>query len=291
MSKQSAPRISNRARNKRQGTETLYRKLIAEGFTDEHIRAAHTDDIRNRSYGLVIMDQPGEADPIIGVGYGGDYRSEEESGQGAISTSLATEKSAQTCISYPIKKVTAFSIASNRREQWRDFHEEMNEVVKAAMSRRRRGQERTGEFHYGNVLVMLVENDDKLTLAVLNHLFGDAASNGSLRYGSTRNPFSRAAVFYDERDISAAEMDEIRAVEKFHDDAMKDVSDVRDRLMACGRRRGLRNGSVYFVGNPRNNDERGVVYWLNGSFTDDKYQNYGWYSKSELEDIAERMGA
>lgn len=287
----TAPRISNRKRDKRQGTDTLYRKLLAAGFSDEDIRASHTDNIRTRAYGVVVMDQPDGSDPIIGVGYGGDYRCEEERGQGLISERLAAEKSVQTHVVNPIKKITAFALeAEVERYLWRPFEEALDSVVKDAMSRRRSGQENVGEFHGGHILVLLVENADKLTHTVLSHLFGDAAAAGALRYGRiVSNPFSRAAVFYDERDISASEMDAIRAQEKFIEDAMRDVKPVRDRLLGHGDPV-YRSWHIYFVGNPRAGTDRGTVYWLNGSFKDDTYQDFGWYTKAELEDIAARLG-
>lgn len=75
----------------RQGAGTLYHQLLAQGFTADDIDAEENSFPGTRNIGLAIAAQHGSDIPLIGVAYGGDFRSEEEVGIPQIHRALAAE--------------------------------------------------------------------------------------------------------------------------------------------------------------------------------------------------------
>jgi hypothetical protein len=83
----SVPERHLRARRQEHGT--LYRQLLAQGFTAEDIAAAENSRPGLRRIGLALVTQDGATDPLVGVAYGGDFRAEEEHGLPQINRGLA----------------------------------------------------------------------------------------------------------------------------------------------------------------------------------------------------------
>lgn len=82
----SAP--ERRIRAMRQTAGTVYRQLLAQGFTPASIEAEAEDFVDTRRIAIVMVAQDGSDDPVIGVQYGGDFRAEEEWGIPEISKAL-----------------------------------------------------------------------------------------------------------------------------------------------------------------------------------------------------------
>jgi len=72
----------------RQNAGTVYRQLLAQGFTPEGIEAEATDSAELRRIALISARQDGTDVPLIGVAYGGDFRAEEEYGLPQIRKAL-----------------------------------------------------------------------------------------------------------------------------------------------------------------------------------------------------------
>jgi hypothetical protein len=78
------------ARDARQGSETIYQRLLLKGFTADEITSelAKAQDYDQRRIYLTGFEDDFGSDPVIGIAYTGDYRSEEEYGMSAISKNL-----------------------------------------------------------------------------------------------------------------------------------------------------------------------------------------------------------
>lgn len=58
---------------------TLYRELVSRGYMDKDLRDIANQDFGTRTFSLSLLDTP-DNEPIVGIEYRCDYRSEEESG-------------------------------------------------------------------------------------------------------------------------------------------------------------------------------------------------------------------
>lgn len=76
----------------RQTAGTVYHQLLAQGFTHDDILAEENGSPGTRQIGLTVAAQSGSKVPLIGVSYGGDYRSEEEEGIPEIVAGLRAEE-------------------------------------------------------------------------------------------------------------------------------------------------------------------------------------------------------
>lgn len=85
-------------RERRQQNGTLYRQLLARGFTPDDITAAENSRPGTRRIGLALVTQVGASAPLVGIAYGGDYRAEEEWGLPEISKSLAAGESGKRLV-------------------------------------------------------------------------------------------------------------------------------------------------------------------------------------------------
>ncbi|TXH09303.1 MAG: hypothetical protein E6R04_08570 [Spirochaetes bacterium] len=280
-------RITDRKRSARQRDGgTLYAKLLSQGFTAEQLQERVSAVPPNRQFTVTVLESTDGSDPVVGVAYGGDYRYEEERGQEKISELLTNGGTGDlTHIrGGEVYRAYAFDTDGNNEYRSGSFDERFADAYRCAKRRRNNGGKSVGEFHDGKVLVILPDADDTLAHAVLTHLFTDTSADGALRYGGTSNPFSRASVFYDERDLSVETMDAIRADEKFTADAMKSVAKVNARLS--------KGKYLYFLGNPRFDSKKdAAVFWLNSSF-DHHYgaSSFGWFTLEELESLADKIG-
>lgn len=282
-------RIDDDARRERQRTgKTLYATLLQQGFTDEQIRERTHAVPSLRKFTVTVFADEHGADPVVGVAYGGDHRYEEEHGQQKIHDLLNAGKGQGLThiVGGKLCRAYAFDVDGSVNYLAESFDERLNNgPYRDAKRRRKNGGTRVGEFHNGKVLVLLPDVDDVLSHAVLTYLFTDAADNGALRYDGTSNPFSKAAMFYDERDLSVEVMSTIRAEEEFTAAALRDVAAVKERLS--------KGKHLYFLGNPRVGKDSNTVFWLNSSF--DHYHgadttSYGWLTLAELESLADKIG-
>jgi len=67
---------------------TVYQQLLAQGFTPDDIAAEVEVTVGIRRIALLAARQDGTDEPMLGVAYGGDFRSEEEAGIPQIGRSL-----------------------------------------------------------------------------------------------------------------------------------------------------------------------------------------------------------
>lgn len=79
----------------RQTAGTVYHQLLEQGFTPEDIQAAEDSRPGTRHIGLAVAYQDGSDVPMVGVSYGGDFRSEEETGLPQIHVGLKAEEHKQ----------------------------------------------------------------------------------------------------------------------------------------------------------------------------------------------------
>lgn len=136
-----------------------------------------------------------------------------------------------------------------------------------------------GEFHHGDWLVMAPEGD-LLTDALA--LIFEATEANSLRFGGSKNPFSRAAMFYDERDLTPETINVIREAQHYHDTQMEAIADVKAQLKA--------KGSLYAIRPERSSRNSDTV---RDCFLINYYPRYskavkpnegvwGWFTREEL---------
>lgn len=78
-----------KARDARQGKDTVIHQLYREGITDDDLKKVMELKLNNREAGIGYLSTSEGSDMIVGVTYTGDYRAEEEWGLAHISKSLA----------------------------------------------------------------------------------------------------------------------------------------------------------------------------------------------------------
>lgn len=145
-----------------------------------------------------------------------------------------------------------------------------------------------GEFHNGKSLSIVSDNP---TMMAMMKKTVESHDNGTLRMGSSANPFSRATMFYDERDISGRQVESNIRQEEANDAAINHVSSETKKME--------QNGELLAI-SPQldvDGDVRESQYYINylpkGNFDQqahgiDRSSNniYGWYSKEDMEKIA-----
>lgn len=140
-----------------------------------------------------------------------------------------------------------------------------------------------GEFQTGRSLSIVSDNP---AMMVTMRKAKEAHNAGSLRVGSSRNPFSRGALFYDERDLSRkSKISKIRSEEAVKH-AKENISELEKKLSS--------NGSLYAITPNVSADLQDINdarYWLNyypNNVPQDVklgHRNavYGYFNKDEIE--------
>lgn len=136
-----------------------------------------------------------------------------------------------------------------------------------------------GEFQTGQALVVVTKDPAE---ARLFEKLKEAADTGNLRLGSSSNPFSRGAMFYDDRDVSRASREKIIRGEEARKAAKVYVAPLKSKLQEKG---GLYAVSPRVDGTLK--DVRDAKYILNFYPKDRRDDVWGIYNKQELELIAE----
>lgn len=316
-----------KARDARQGKDTVIHQLYREGITDDDLKKVMELELNNREAGIGYLSTSEGSDMIVGVTYTGDYRAEEEWGLAHISKSLAEgtfkkddvrffEKDGKGYLlikgerSYNFEEDAKNSLktADNRFSNYVDYDErskqfslerksvaqlrsefkgkikplptKKSDLINAVLDLERPKdfvKHPQGEFHLGNALAIV--SDNPAMIATMRHA-KDAHDNGSLRVGSSSNPFSNGVVFYDERDISRDDKINLIKSEEATKAAVDYISETEKKLKE--------NGRVYAnsprVG-PELKDVRDSKYWLNYSPKNHK-QIFGWFNKDDLDKIA-----
>lgn len=142
-----------------------------------------------------------------------------------------------------------------------------------------------GEFQNGKVLSIV--SDNKAMMATMRKA-KEAHDNGSLRVGSSNNPFSNGVVFYDDRDVSrASKVDQVKA-EEANAHANKMIEDDSAALK--------KKGSLYYAGARLGGDIENLKdarYWVNyspgrsqSSIPGAEKQVFGYFSRDDIKEMA-----
>lgn len=162
------PTPERRIRAMRQGAGTVYHQLLTAGFTPEQILAEEDSSPGTRRIGLAISSQDGSDIPLVGVSYGGDFRSEEETGIPEIAAALKDGTHKDRVFTGAIDGVWYMGLHADRGlNAWRT-EERLLERTTTALRRSREGA--LGE-HW---------RDRWLKVAELRALIRDAGIEGAL---------------------------------------------------------------------------------------------------------------
>ena len=109
-----------RLRAMRQTAGTLYHQLLAQGFTalDIAAEAEGGDRVGTRRIGLILASQEGSTVPVVGVSYGGDYRTEEEVGIPQIAKALNEGDHKDRVVTGTVKGCWYLGIHADGGRQW-----------------------------------------------------------------------------------------------------------------------------------------------------------------------------
>lgn len=139
-----------------------------------------------------------------------------------------------------------------------------------------------GEFHYGDVLVMMTA--DPIILAVMEALEA-AAKDNAVSLGSSANPFSRGVALYDVRDLSIETVKAMKEADRWAEARMKDAEAAQSELKSNGHLYAIRPG--HFNSPPVHTEtvaDDGVYYYINYSPTYGNRSSVGslWTSSTRL---------
>lgn len=124
---------------------------------------------------------------------------------------------------------------------------------------------------FQNGKTLIVRADQGSVAKVVGALV-DAIAAGTFAIGNASGPFHSGILFYDARDESEQLRREREEQFDWHDARMAELEPVAAQLRADQIR-------WHFLGNPREDADGQVVYWLNGS---GQPQPYGWYTLAQL---------
>lgn len=276
-------------RAKRQVNDTADKHLLAK-FGSEAVEEALTQEVRQREIGLTYMSDT-MGGRILGLAYGGDFRSEEESGMNALYKFYETGKDqAETVHRVSTSAGEAYVFIVPKTVYGRTDDRAVNSSIEDAVTRVENGEKNVGEFHYGRALVAFPENE--VEREILERL-KDAANHNALRLGSSSNPFSRGTMFYDDRDLSVGMKREVEASKKWAAAELEKTNEVREKFKAAGQ-------AIYAISRPTTGfksllhrdeevDPNETYYWLNSGSVPalGGKQAYGYYTLKELEAMAD----
>jgi len=139
-----------------------------------------------------------------------------------------------------------------------------------------------GEFQRGDFLAIV--SDNPAMIATMKKV-KDSNDNGTLRLGSSNNPFSNGALFYDERDVSRKSKEqEVRS---------NVAKKAADEYIEPTRTKLNTNGNLYALSSNADSDIKDVresKFFINYSpkanLKNGKHQIFGWFDKDDLEKIA-----
>jgi hypothetical protein len=315
--------FSDKERNQYRENGTVHARLLAKGFTEADIQAELASEAGGREVFLAQIESDGD-NLILGIGYTGDYRYEEEAAPVNLAKRLREHPQAQTLVKLIDEKTSTPVYVFNTSDRNWDFAgqsvrnaetavsrhltpyvnvsskvwtmsvAEMREAIKGKVSpmpRKRRELEiaftevlngkplprtaNVGENHNGEALA--IATSSPIQLALLEMLMESAADN-ALALGSSANPFSRGYVIFDVREVAPATVKARRDHAKWNAKQMAEVESTRTAL--------AKSGSVYYIGLPREDDERGIIFFINYSPRGHS-QIFGWFNKEQLQRIAD----
>lgn len=152
----------------RQSAGTVYHQLLAQGFTREDILSEEDTRLGTRQIGLAVATQSGSTIPLIGVSYGGDYRSEEEKGIPEIVAGLRAGEHQRRVITGEVDGVWYLGLhADGGLSDW------MSEgrLARTEQTALRRSRDRARGEHW---------RDEQLTVTEIRGLIRDAGIEGPL---------------------------------------------------------------------------------------------------------------
>ena len=157
-----------RLRAMRQDAGTVFHHLLAQGFTREDIEAEEDSSPGTRAIGLALSTQDGTDLPIVGISYGGDFRSEEETGIPEIAAGLKNGEHKERILTGEVGGVWYFGLhADNGLDSWRP-QDRLQERAETAL---RRSRDAARGEHW---------RDRFLTVAELRNLISEAGIEGPL---------------------------------------------------------------------------------------------------------------
>lgn len=142
-----------------------------------------------------------------------------------------------------------------------------------------------GEFHTGEALTIITDNP--LMKSVMQKTL-ESAQNKTLRVGASSNPFSRGAMFYDERDISRGHKTYQKAAEKATADSHARISSVQGKMESKGQVVNLASNAKpdtkpgeekYFLVYKPDGVAKEALHSADGRIV-------GWFNKQELSQIS-----
>lgn len=318
-------------RDKRQFKDTVNAKLLSM-FNEEKIEETLKIDSGLRESGLSYLYSEDGSDKVIGISYGGDFRSEEERGLFTIGEKLKSgEIGKNEVVVSEENGITTFSIIGlgrssdfepRRQENLKIAKDRLNnytssdeydlkwklrnksvqalrseaknrgikpiptakeDVISAIIADQRDPKKLTpsiGEFNNGQVLVIATKNP---IIAESMKRLKEAHESGTLRMGSSDNPFSRGIMFYDDRDVSVA--DKTSQVKK-------EIASKAARNYVESSKNSLNKFGTVYAASPRVDEDlkdvRDAEYWLNFSPRNGK-QIFGMYTKAQLDEMAQKL--
>lgn len=262
-------------------THTLYRHLQDRGFSEKHLAEQDRQSTAPGTLSFALRETLDE-EPIAGLGYQTDYRTEEENGLGELAQAFARAERQEEHV-----QVTEELILLTTRRQ-RRIHNLQRRLdlgaqhlaepwhVAAKLSRI------PVWFSTGDVLVVPRKRDALLD-ACLDYLVTEAREHNALALVNISGPFSTGAHIHSLRDIGPLQTAHMEAESREYVRRMDLLAPVRQELEERGH-------GFYFLGKPktlrRKGDEDPVdAYWLNGMAGKAPHthpQPYGWYTLEEL---------
>ena len=154
-------------------------------------------------------------------------------------------------------------------------HEQLVDAVLDVRRNVADGEPHNGWFQSGSVLVLPKTND------VYGEVLADiveAAREGYVVVSpSALSPFGSSLAFFDSRDLTSEQRDDIAKDQAWYYEKMDELEPVK-KVVAD------RDG-YFALGSPRIDSNGEVVYWLNGQsivVNNQRVQPYGWYTLDQL---------
>lgn len=312
----SAPERKLRAM--RQTAGTVYHQLLAQGFTHEEIMAEEDSSPGTRRIGLSLAQQDGSDVPVVGVSYGGDFRSEEERGIPEIARALKDGGHKDRLFTGEAGDVWYLGLHADRGLSTWQPEERLRECVETAL---RRSREEARDEHWRDRWLKVAELRDLIRAAGVDgplprtkaalqdivatkvrkqHLLSNV---GEFHHGDTLILIPARPVITATLRILAesgkhlrmggssspfgrgASLYDERDLTGVTIESARAHADYAHRLnrKAEPTRKALRKkGMLFFLGNPTRRDGRDI-FWLNYSPNGHK-QVFGWFTLTELND-------
>jgi hypothetical protein len=280
-------------RDERQAGGTIRHQLLAEGLTEEELRARSESRIYNGMAG--IGERTGNAEGmarVIGLSYAprsSEYAAVEAIGEAlangdyqAGDVNLMEDRSLALLV---VKAADAPSFGDSLKDN-KAVHNSSTEAFLEAQKGAYGPNKAKGNFASGEALVIATQ--DPVEMKMLRKM-KDAHAAGALRVGETG--IAGEKMFYDDRDISR--MHKTREIyqdvtEKHANEAVKDIASRMAEKDPNSYIAYVRDDYAYGIGVKK--DIKDADYWI--KYKDHEYTDtvYGSFTKAEAERVLEGDG-